>query len=618
MKLIQPFVGLVASVLATHLLPTFAAPPPTFRPDIRVDSNRDGVADISPNSLDIHHKTTWTPTRGAIFIANIGHTLTPSSCPRPFKSLLCSNGYQDTALAPEYLAPIRTVPLSGPLPDGLTGEISVLGAAKAYTSIFYKDANGSWVLNTPDTVYITSQLQKGLELGIQGRNIVKDERLWNGTTTVRFSITDPSTNTTLSDSAVLKLAPILTHHHLQKAVRIFTLGGNDTIPDQALFAENLSKQVKDAGITEPVHLFQHSDDPWAQDFFEPGYTSFPGPGGKPIVLRTLIRSAQPTRASGGQLLGELAARDVGIIETSDGSRSEVNSMGNLETIPPYSHNGKSFPAGRLLIGDWADQKMAWGVIGMLKAQKVQDPLFIDTDWLRAGHVDEIFQFLPDNSQTSNATKSGFRNWRLAVASPAYALSLLRKAQEAGHGHAKLVSRDNSFGAYIPPYTISSFLAKSEHVEINEAAWKRIQANLQKLQDETGLKKEEITYLPVLYENDNSFNEGTFYWNYNVTKFYGGDFLSPIVKPVVPGKLKVGPVLPCAINGLLLSDTSVVVPKQWGPLVGGKDIFEEAVREEYKKLGIKAGFLDDWTTQHEGGGDVHCGTNSLREGGKWWL
>ena len=487
-----------------------------------------------------------------------------------------------------------------------------------YTSIFYKGTNGSWVPNAPDTVYTTSQLQKGLELGIQGRDIVKDDRLWNGTATVRFSITDPSTNTTLSDSTILKLAPILTHHHLQKAVKIFALGGNDTIPDQVLFVENIAKQVKDAGITEPVHLFHHSDDPWAQDFFEPGYTSFPGPGGKPIVLRTLIRSAQPTRASGGQLLNELAARDVGIIETSDGSRSEINSMGNLETIPPYSHKGKSFPAGRIVIGDWADQKMAWGVIGMLQAQKVQEPLFIDTDWLRAGHVDEIFQFLPDNSQASKTTKDGFKNWKLAVSSPDYALTLLKNAQKAGHGQVKLVSRGGSFGAYIPSYTISSFLASPEHVEINEAAGKRIQANLQLLQNETGLKDEDIIFLPVLYENSDSFGEGSFWWNYNVTKFYGGDWLSPTTKPVAPGKLKVGPVLPCAINGLLLSDTRVVVPKQWGPVIDGKDIFEEAVREEYKKLGIQVGFVDDWTTQHEGGGDVHCGTNSLREGGKWWL
>lgn len=370
------------------------------------------------------------------------------------------------------------------------------------------------------------------------------------------------------------------------------------------------------GIQEPVHLFNHSDDPWAQDFFEPGYTSFPGPGGKPILLRVLIRSAQPTRASGGQLLGELAARDVGVLEASDGSRVEINSLGNLETIPPYSYKGRNFPAGRILVGDWENQKMAWGIIGMLQAQKVQDPLFMDTDWLRAGHVDEVFQFIPDNNQGS-VPKSGYRNWKVVVASPAYALQLLQKAEKEGYGDTKLVSRGSSHGAHIPDFTISSFLTNPVHIETNERAWERIQRNIDLLIKETGIRREDFTPVPVIYENDNSFGYGSFYANYNLTKFYGGDYLSPLPDPVDPGELKVGPLLPCAVNGLLLSDTKVVVPKQWGPVIRGKDIFEEAVSSEYTKLGIQVAWIDDWTTHHEGGGDVHCGTNTLREGGKWW-
>ena len=576
------------------------------------------MVDISSTSDDIQGKSTWAETRGAIFIANIGYTLDPKDCPAPrFKSVLCHNGAQDTALAPEYLAPIRTVPLTGDLPEGITRKVEVLGNAVAYTTVFYQlDPGGKWVINNDSTLLNSEQLKRGLTLGIQGRDIVRDDRLWNGAVTVQFSITDQSVNMTMVDEAMLWVAPVLTHHHLQKAVKVLTLGGNNTILDQVLFASNIAKEVKAVGIQEPVHLFNHSDDPWAQDFFEPGYTSFPGPGGKPILLRVLIRSAQPTRASGGQLLGELAARDVGVLETSDGSRVEINSLGNLETIPPYSYKGRNFPAGRILVGDWENQKMAWGIIGMLQAQKVQDPLFMDTDWLRAGHVDEVFQFIPDNNQGS-VPKSGYMNWKVVVASPAYALQLLQKAEKEGYGDTKLVSRGSSHGAHIPDFTISSFLSNPVHIETNERAWERIQRNIDLLIKETGIRREDFTPVPVIYENDNSFGYGSFYANYNLTKFYGGDYLSPLPDPVDPGELKVGPLLPCAVNGLLLSDTKVVVPKQWGPVVRGKDIFEEAVSSEYTKLGIQVAWIDDWTTHHEGGGDVHCGTNTLREGGKWW-
>ena len=98
---------------------------------------------------------------------------------------------------------------------------------------------------------------RGLTLGIQGKDVVRDDRLWNGTATVQFSIIDPSLNVTMVDEVMLKIAPVLTHHHLQKAEKVLTLGGNNTIPDQVLFANDIAKEVKAAGIDEPVHLFSH-------------------------------------------------------------------------------------------------------------------------------------------------------------------------------------------------------------------------------------------------------------------------------------------------------------------------------------------------------------------------
>ncbi|CAI4214151.1 unnamed protein product [Parascedosporium putredinis] len=43
-----------------------------LRPDIRADTNRDGVVDITSTSHDSATKAIWTARRGAIFLPNVG------------------------------------------------------------------------------------------------------------------------------------------------------------------------------------------------------------------------------------------------------------------------------------------------------------------------------------------------------------------------------------------------------------------------------------------------------------------------------------------------------------------------------------------------------------------
>lgn len=276
------------------------------------------------------------------------------------------------------------------------------------------------------------------------------------------------------------------------------------------------------------------------------------------------------------------------------------------------------------MGTWRHEQPAWGLVNFLRTQEVQDPLFLDTDWLRAGHVDEFLQFLPapkfkKSGKKKHSSSTNPRPWILAVADPHLALSLLHSAQVSGHGHQKLSSRPRQTFpgaplAAIPQDTINQFLSNPYNTHINTYCATRIARNLHRLKRETGLTDDEIIRLPVLFENDQEF----FFINYNVTKFFGGDVLAPIGPSVFSRDIVMaGSYLPNAINGVLLSEEKVVVPKQWGPLVGGKDIFEEEVRRVYGGVGIDVGFVDDWTTHHGGGGDVHCGTNTWREAGRWW-
>jgi protein-arginine deiminase len=95
--------------------------------------------------------------------------------------------------------------------------------------------------------------------------------------------------------------------------------------------------------------FKDGSDIWMQDILEPGHINMPGPGGKPRVLRMMIRSAQTNRAAGKQVF-ELRGPDVGVVQVNKGTYDQINSTGSLETIPPYTYKGTSYPAGRIITG----------------------------------------------------------------------------------------------------------------------------------------------------------------------------------------------------------------------------------------------------------------------------
>ncbi|MCZ0990977.1 protein-arginine deiminase family protein [Streptomyces diastatochromogenes] len=77
-------------------------------------------------------------------------------------------------------------------------------------------------------------------------------------------------------------------------------------------------------------------------------------------------------------------------------------------------------------------------------------------------------------------------------------------------------------------------------------------------------------------------------------------------------------VPGAVNGVLLGRDRYLAPRQWGPVIGGKDIFTEAVTATYRQAGLKVSYIDDYYTYHLGMGEVHCGTNTLRDASAaWW-
>lgn len=292
-----------AGILAMDLvLQTSIANAQGLKPDIRADTNRDGIVDVQGSS-DSADKATWTAERGAVFLPNIGDKTHRCAITDNNKKPLsndelasCSDASSHLLLTLEYAAPLRTLPINVS-PDAVANIYATPRASYERVRLFVLDddsksnATESWRLVDQEFMFNASQLAQGITLGIDGREPVKDASVWNGSVSVVFKVTDG--NQTATDSVALWITPVLTHHHLQHVETIVSTAGNNSEPIQANFIRQIDDARVEAGVANPWLLFNQFDDIWAQDFLEPAYTSMPGHNG-PIAIRVMLRSAQST------------------------------------------------------------------------------------------------------------------------------------------------------------------------------------------------------------------------------------------------------------------------------------------------------------------------------------
>ncbi|CAL9279228.1 protein-arginine deiminase domain-containing protein [Streptomyces sp. SudanB25_2051] len=625
--------SVIAAIIAPAA-PALAAPAPP-RADLRADVDRDGRVDVA-GATDEAGEDTWTPARGAVFLPNVDDdtkrcpTADPRGRPLSDARLAACNDASDTRVngTPDAadLARVRSVPMKG-LPASASGTLRVVSGAKN-TRVFVKRGTG-WVWVTGTTRLSAAELRAGVEFGVEATDVVRDPARWGGRAVLRLTVASGGTAT--SDDVTLRVAPLLTHHHLQNAQQMLVTrvpGGDPYARRQQAFVRGLAAEAKAAGIGNPLFTFERYGDIWAQDFVEPGYVSMTGPDGRRQVIRVMLRSAQPDRESGRELFERLRGKGIGVVQVSGVAESEewtLNSMGNLETIPPYSHAGRSYPAGRIIMGERKDtgSKPARAMRTLLQAQGFQDPLLLDTSWLHVGHVDEFVQFLPAPGTA--------RGWRIAVADPEAGLALLRDAQRAGHGKTRMFSVPGSSDAPAPRETIDQALASKWLVADNALAAQRIRANLEVLKRETGVTDAEVVRVPALYTRGTELGERGDRVP-RLTRLGAGDVPDAVTeygqqkrlardgeRAVRPGAaVMTSAYVPGAVNGVLLGRDRYLAPKQWGPVIGGVDVFTAAVTAAYTRAGLKVSYIDDWETYHLGMGEVHCGTNTLRDASAaWW-
>lgn len=609
-------------VTVTLLAATALAGPPATaadlppRADLRADVNQDGRVDVSGRS-DEAGEDTWQPGRGAVFLANVDDDsrrcrTRPGDLDRidpavDTRLAACDDAADEKVNGPRDradLAPLRIPPTA--VGDGATGHVDVPAAQRPYVRVFVERAGHLRVLRGPLTA---AELRAGVELALEGRDIVRDPRRWNGQVDVVLTVRGQGRES--ADRVRLKVAPVLFQNDLQRAESVFAAKpgpGSGAVPgpggigngyqprEWRPFASSLRRAARAAGLADRDVTFtagtrQWWRDIWRQDMVEPTVASVPAPGGRVHTMRVLLRSpmkwlppegGKTTLSRSGRLLfRDFRGPDVGVVQQFTPGREPdgldlQNATGNFESLPP----SPGYPQGRVLYGTDPLRQPDASYVRMIEAQAQQPPLTIDTSWLLVGHVDETVHVV----RADNA-----RGWTLAVADPRQALDLLRRTQRAGEGGQRM------FAATTMPDkpTVDELLADEEFLADNAKAAGHIDGQLRVLLEQTGLTRRDLVRLPVLYT------------------------MSTVHPDIPEGAVALSPSI---ANGLSLTGRDYAAPDPHGPRLRGRDLFRAAAEQALATGGVRVHWVENFAWAHLAGGEVHCATNALRDtsgAARWW-
>lgn len=614
-------------------------PPPSVA-DLRVDTNRDGTASLTDPADDLTEGT-WTASAGAIVLANIDDddfrcpTLDAGGDPLPDDDLAACNDAQDEAVNGDAdaldLAPVVVAPWAD-APADARGTLLV--TPKGRGRLFRQRANGDWVMVPEDGALTAEDLRAGLTLGLEATGLPTDDKTWDGTLNVTLQIDAQFTGGVPAisdrDNAQAKVAPMILHHHLEPATRLWaslsSTGGTSANPVEQRFIDTYSESVTQfqadlnvaataAQLKDGLELLDASpyyEDPWTQDLFETAWASMPGPDGKPQMMTLVLRTASenrdlnpfdpaardyPLRMASRVVFEQFRSPGVGGVQVFDPDAppdlDTLDSHGNLDTIPPHTDptTGQEYPHGRVLIGSVRDYASDPAVRRFLESQAVQAPLYVDTSWLLVGHVDEFLSFLPADND---------RGWVLLKFDSALAIKMLEDARDAGHGDAVVFEgftrfiypeqQGQSFEEVAADVTINDLLNDPDIMAASAAAGEEANTQAQHIIDAVGLPPEDVIRVPFVMEE--AF----------------GQF-------VAHG--------PGTVNGVLLKAGHFASPSPHSPIVEGKDLWGSYLEETLAAAPINTTvhWVEDWYSYHINYGEVHCGTNTLRQTSEasaaWW-
>ncbi|MCC6647552.1 MAG: protein-arginine deiminase [Polyangiaceae bacterium] len=569
-----------------------ASAPSPPRADLRADVNRDGVVSLDGPGDD-DGEATWDAQRGAIFLANLDDDL--GACPivdaaaRPLSDddlARCNDAADEIVNGPDDeldLAPLRVAPWPD-AGDDAEGVISVSAGEKV--RVFKRTTSGFQLVRAAEDKLSAAELRAGIELGLEGRDIVRDAAQWDGTVDVTLTVTAGGASAT--DSVRLRVAPLLFFHHLMPAEQIFAT--KVAASGSKAFRADLAAATEGTAITALDEL--EVDDQWTQDFFETAFMSAPGVGG-PRVMQVFVRSANvyepksasfPLREAGRVVFERFRGKDrAGVVQYERGHDEDsdtLNSFGNLEVVPPTPGH----PLGRILRGSVPSFAPDPSFATMIASQRMQPPILVDTSWLEVAHVDETLSFVRAKTPLG---------WALAVNDARLAKSILEGLKQGGHGDAAMFEGKKWYtddGDQVPAVaTVAQVLDDTAVMSASAKAAVEVDAQLEILKKETGVTDDAIIRVPFLHH-----------------EVYAG--ASAAYQPGM-------------VNGIYLADGVFAAPDPHGPIVDGVDPFKAATEAAFAARGVEVRWVEDWDLYHRNLGEVHCGSNTRRRvsvaDARWW-
>lgn len=564
----------IGESVAASLGSTGAVEPPAPKFRMHFDADRDGKVDDNWMGL-----ARWEPgrgKRGTIFACNNDDD---DGRGVPDNRDGQVNGGNDSGeLAPIVIRKHG----AGTAPGSWRGILEVSPVTARRVRIFDTRRGGSEVIGPakgaryqlPDLGFTEK------ELGIEALFFAGEDGGWSGLVLVTWLIEDDD-GLISRQTGTMRVAPWMMPSHLEPADKVFVVDAGGV---NRRFRRELGGLVASAGCS--LQQFPQDDDIWMQDCMEIGFTFVPQRH-MPVVMRAKRNRALKVFPK------TLLKPDFGYEEPAPLPRedSTFDSNGNLEVTPPVkSRDGNNYPWGRIYFGPGRPgERFAPEVMRLLDAQQVQAPIRIDTGWLTVGHVDEIMSFV---------AAPGAKGFKLLLASPKRAFDLLESAAAAGYGSSKmLVGRD--FQGISAEVSVSDFLevgiaelslSAFDLRTFNDKVMKRMAAIEKMLDAEISVDPDDVIEVPIVFMPNDEIR-----------------FLAD--------------ALTAGMVNMLVINRHCIVPKPFGPVVGGMDLFAEDLRSKLTALGLEVRFIDDWAEYHVNMGEVHCATNTLRKPDpsrwNWW-
>ncbi len=557
--------------------------------DLRADVNRNGTIDMTDPSED-EQEDTWDADHGAIFLANIDDD--EYACPTAGSDAslaACNDAMDDQINGPDDLldlARLRTVPWAQ-APDDASAILSMSGATTDVVRLFIDVGDGFVPLSMPSALSAAHR-RAGLELAIEGRDVARDPAYWDGYVDLTLSVdagTGPSGPLQDgADTVRLRVAPMIFRHHLDEGETLYATSFPEY--ESVAFRSGLESAMTAAGVPNPLVEFTTINDQWTQDLFETAYTSMPTPDG-PHIIHVNVRSANfadnSLRYGGRVVFTDLRGPDVAGLIHYDPSHNDywdtLNSFGNMETIPPFTHNGTSWPLGRVVRGGAPGTYPDTAFDLMVETQGVQPIVYIDTSWLLVAHIDETISYV--------RSAAGENDWLALISDPVAGWEMLSAEQSAGNGNAVMFDNLYWWQNWPAEVTIAETLTDPDLVNARDWATVEIDDQVIQLQNATGITAADIVWLPAI-----------FWESYGALVAY----------------------MPGTANGISVGDRDYAAPITHGPEIDGADIFQTQLEGALGAHDINVHWIENWDLYHRLDGEIHCGSNTTRvipDASLWW-